>query len=115
MRHLALIAAFVCGPALAHVGGHWQTFTGDEIKYMLNDRQLTYTTGGAQVFYSSGRTLFNAGQESWGTWEVRGDQYCSQWPPGDQWDCYTIQGDFESGGVRFIAPDGSYTEGYPPR
>ena len=104
MRHLIL--------ALLPVGAMADAFeplTGDQITAALTDRALIYDDGATQDFRLSGRTLYNAGRDSWGYWAVRGDQYCSQWPPGDEWACY----DLESDGVvlRFVAEDGSYTDG----
>ena len=40
---------------------------------------------------------------------VRGDQYCSQWLPGDFWACYVLQKDGLV--IRFIGADGSVSEG----
>ncbi len=82
---------------------------GAQIKAALTDRALVYGDGSTQDFRASGRTLYNAGRDSWGYWAVRGDQYCSQWPPADGWYCYDMarNGDV----MRFIAEDGSYSDG----
>ena len=58
---------------------------------------------------ASGRTLYHAGRDSWGYWIVRGDLYCSQWPPSDRWDCYgmTRAGD----NIRFTDGFGNVTQG----
>lgn len=113
MRQLALLAVLIATPASAHEDGHWRALAASEISYALNERIYVYEGGETQRFYASGRTLYNAGQDSWGYWAVRGDQYCSQWPPADGWSCYDMDGDEESGAIRFIAPDGSYSVGYP--
>ncbi|MEL6685473.1 MAG: hypothetical protein AAFN63_06035 [Pseudomonadota bacterium] len=86
----------------------WQVMDGAEVAAALTDRTLIYENA-TQRFYASGRTLYNAGQDSWGYWAVRGDQYCSQWPPGDQWDCYDMVS--LDGVIRFIGADGSTTDG----
>jgi len=86
----------------------WRALDGAEIAEVLSDQTLIYERA-TQRFYASGRTLYNAGQESWGYWAVRGDQYCSQWPPGDQWDCYDMAA--MAGQVRFIGADGRVTGG----
>jgi len=82
--------------------------TGSEIQEALQDQTLQYE-GAWQRFYVSGRTLYNAGHDSWGYWAVRGDQYCSQWPPRDLWECYDLRRDGDL--VRFVGSDGSFTDG----
>jgi len=94
--------------ATAALAEDWVPMTGSEIEAVLTDREVIYE-GAKQRFYASGRTLYNAGRESWGYWAARGDQYCSQWPPGDQWDCYDMAA--KDGWVRFIGSDGSVTDG----
>ncbi|WP_234417136.1 hypothetical protein [Loktanella sp. Alg231-35] len=104
---LRLIAVFiVCAGAVT--AQEWRALSGAEIAAALTDRSLTYPNA-TQHFYASGRTLYNAGQDSWGYWAVRGDQYCSQWPPGALWDCYdmAVMGD----ALRFVGADGSTTDG----
>ena len=85
------------------------SMTGVEITQALEGRALIYEGGETQDFRSSGATLYNAGRDSWGYWAVRGDQYCSQWPPRGMWDCYDMARVGEA--LRFIADDGSYTDG----
>jgi len=67
-----IIAALVlaAGPLWAQ---DWQALNGSEITAALTDRDLTYDNA-TQRFYASGRTLYNAGEDSWGYWAVRGDQ-----------------------------------------
>ncbi|SFS07598.1 hypothetical protein [Yoonia litorea] len=86
----------------------WRVMSGAEITRALTDRTLIYSAA-TQRFYASGRTLYDAGRESWGYWAVRGDQYCSQWPPSDGWDFYDMATDGTQ--LRFIASDGSTTDG----
>jgi len=93
MRHLALLLA-LCTPAAAQ---DWTPLSGPEITAALTDRVLIYPEA-RQDFRASGRTLYTyKGRDSWGYWEVRGDQYCSQWPPSDLWACY----DMDRSGERF--------------
>ncbi|TCL09129.1 hypothetical protein BXY66_1172 [Shimia isoporae] len=82
--------------------------SGSEIADVLTDRTLHYETA-TQVFYASGRTLYNAGSDSWGYWQIQGDQYCSQWPPSGLWDCYDVLLNGKT--VRFQGTDGSYSDG----
>lgn len=87
----------------------WEPMTGAQILEILAD-QTVYYKAAHQNFYTDGRTLYDAGSESWGTWLVRGNQYCSQWPPSDRWDCY----DMASNGqiIRFVAEGGTITDGF---
>ncbi|MEL6479615.1 MAG: hypothetical protein AAFR17_19990 [Pseudomonadota bacterium] len=83
LRYLIpVLAAF---PALAEE----VAVPGNEIHPLLADTTLRYEAA-VQTFYRSGRTLYDDGQPSWGYWEVRGDAYCSQWPPQAGWACYQI-------------------------
>ena len=106
---IRLIFAIMFLPTVALAEGDtWETLTGAEIAQALTGRVLDY---GAQWqdFRASGRTLYNhAGRDSWGYWAVRGDQYCSMWPPSDLWACYdmTRRGDM----LRFIDANGEVTE-----
>lgn len=71
---------------------------GAEISVALNGRAIegigmpawrqTFETDGSTV-YSSDRGLDR------GRWQVRGDQYCSQWPPSESWSCYDLAIDGE--------------------
>ncbi|MEO0937044.1 MAG: hypothetical protein AAFY38_02700 [Pseudomonadota bacterium] len=106
MRHLALAALIIATPALA---GEWTKLTGPEIAEALTGRTLVWDDT-TQDFRASGKTLYtHKGRDSWGNWEVRGDQYCSQWPPNSLWSCYDMT---RSGGrLRFIgAGAGDITE-----
>ncbi|MEL6958501.1 MAG: hypothetical protein AAGL89_06055 [Pseudomonadota bacterium] len=105
MRHLVWVVALLPGAA----GAEFQPMTGEEISFALTNRALIYTDGATQDFRASGATLYDAGRPSWGNWAVRGDQYCSQWPPSDGWACYDMARDGEV--LRFIAEDGSVSDG----
>ena len=105
MRLLILLA---CLPT-AVVSQEFAALTGAEIEAALNDTTLDYETGEEQTFYASGRTLYDNGQPSWGSWMVRGDAYCSEWPPASGWDCYTM--DRAGNVLRFISERGHITAG----
>jgi len=85
----------------------WTPLSGEEISAALTGRTLQYANAW-QDFRASGRTLYNAGEESWGYWHVSGDQYCSMWPPSDLWACYDMarQGDH----LRFIGTGDDITD-----
>lgn len=110
MRRIALIAlgAAIVATAVAAEEAAWQPLDGDGIHTTLTDRKVVYDNAW-QHFYASGRTLYNAGEDSWGYWRVDGDRYCSQWPPGGQWDCYVMARSGDS--VRFISEFGDATDG----
>ena len=90
--------------------GEWRKMAGPEIASTLTDWIVDYRVDTWQDFRASGRTLYHAGRPSWGHWAVRGDQYCSSWPPSDLWSCY----DMERGSgdkVRWIGVAGDITPG----
>ena len=89
MRWTALFIAL--WPTLAPAGG-WEPLDGPGIADALTARVLAYsatatTTAAMQDFFADGRTLYN---DQWGRWEVRGDRYCSTWPPSDRWSCFAV-------------------------
>ncbi len=83
----------------------WTPLRGAEIAVALDGRGLDYD-GANQRFFASGRTLYNAGEDSWGYWRVNGDKYCSQWPPGQVWDCYRLERSLDGLSLRFLDPEG---------
>ncbi len=50
-----------------------------------------------QFFGKGGDTLYVRGSEppSPGAWKIKGDDYCSQWPPSLNWSCYAVSADLE--------------------
>ena len=94
-------------PALAE---DWQVLDGAGINAALTARVLGYDPATQQDFKADGTTLYHAGgKDSAGRWEVRGDQYCSVWPPSDHWACYDVA--VAGNKVKFVAEDGSETVG----
>ena len=101
MRRIALIgwlglmaAAGSGGAPLGAMGPmdeaqEWTALDGAEIAAALTGQVLDYETAW-QSFRASGRTLYHAGQDSWGYWQVQGARYCSQWPPNALWSCYDV-------------------------
>ena len=76
---------------------------GDEINALLNGNTVVGVSAGdksewKQYFYASGETVYRGGTEppSSGNWQVKGDQFCSQWPPRDGWSCYDVTGDLDA-------------------
>lgn len=105
MRRFVLILLMLAGAAHAD---DWQQMTGEEIQAALTGKKLQYEVAW-QDFRASGRTLYNAGEDSWGYWRVEGDQYCSQWPPRAEWDCYDMQTNGKD--VRFVGAYDDITVG----
>ena len=108
MRRIAIIAMALT-PALAGAEA-WQRVTSEaEVRAALQDRRVQYDSGAWQEFRASGKTLYNAGQDSWGNWRAQGAQYCSEWPPTGGWACYDL--DVTETAVRFVGPGGDITTG----
>lgn len=106
---MAAFALCLGGEAIAQTA-EWQPMTGAEIEDALDDKTLIYE-GSTQVFKKSGRTLFDNGRPSWGYWAVRGDQYCSQWPPSDGWACYDMERHESGARLKFVSDTGYETIG----
>lgn len=87
--------------------GAWEALSGGDIREAFTGKILDYGEKW-QDFRGSGRTLYFSGQESWGYWAVRGDQYCSMWPPSDFWGCYDIERRGDT--LRFVGASGDFTE-----
>lgn len=90
MRRLIYAAAMLLPTVMQAEDAPWQAMSGAEITQALMGRTLQYDTAW-QDFRASGKTLYNAGRDSWGYWRVEGDQYCSLWPPQDLWACYDME------------------------
>ena len=107
MRHISaiLVIFLVSTPVFSDAG--WLKLTGPEITQKLSNASLVYD-GARQSFFESGRTLYDAGEESWGYWRVSGDRYCSQWPPHAVWECYDLEQRGEK--LRFVSDYGTIYE-----
>ena len=96
--YLVVIVALYTGQAFsAEIA-----LNGEQIRAFLSDRKIEGNQKGMpweQSFKANGETIYfekNANRPpSPGTWKVQNDQYCSQWPPFNRWDCYrfTAKGD----------------------
>ncbi len=104
MRLSVLIVCLACGIACAQAG---EKMTGTDIETALSDHTAWYTplvpTSARQYFHKNGGTPYitASGEKSYGQWAVRGDQYCSLWPPSDHWTCFNVE--------RGALPDGTPT------
>jgi hypothetical protein len=86
---------------------------GAEIRSTLSGRTVVGDSDGKlwrQSFSGNGDTRHTMGTgHSDGEWDVRGDQYCSRWPPGDRWTCYDVLSDGPT--VTFVSPAGERSTG----
>ncbi len=104
---IAVLLAF-CAPAAHADSDKWRALSGDEITQALTGLMIQYPSA-KQDFRASGQTRYNAGRDSWGSWTVRGSQYCSLWPPQGLWTCYDLQ---QLGNrLRFVGAAGDVIEG----
>ena len=84
--------------------------SGAEIRAALADKTVQGIAAGGkpytQIFQKGGLTIYTVGPQasSNGFWEVRGDQYCSQWPPNESWSCYEVTA--EGASITFISASG---------
>ncbi|KIC17548.1 hypothetical protein [Leisingera sp. ANG-Vp] len=108
MRQIALMIAVSCAVSPLWAA-EWRVLSGEEVQAALEGRKLVYGNGAWQELRASGRTLYNAGQDSWGHWGVRDGKYCSTWPPSDLWACYVLESDGEA--LRFTGKSGDVTTG----
>jgi len=111
------LIATVCGGALLLAATSlaadegWTPLAGGAAMAALSNHRLTYANGATQSFSPSGDTAYDAGHLQPGHWRVDAAGYCSQWPPSDAWVCYGLQISADHRRVRFVAADGSVTEG----
>lgn len=83
---------------------------GAAITAALTGKVLTFDDGASQSFNADGETIYTKGPASIGHWQVRGDLYCSVWPPSDHWACYDVSQSGDS--ISFTAEDGSASVGH---
>lgn len=100
MRQILSVLALVAGSPL-HA---WEAMPAED----LAGRTVRYADA-VQTFAPNGQTVYITDSPSRGNWRAQGGQYCSAWPPSDRWDCYGLER--EGDRIRFIARDGSTTEG----
>ena len=107
MRLALTVLLLMASPAFSEV---WISLTGEEINEALTDHHLDYGSAW-QDFRASGETLYNSGRDSWGNWNVTGDQYCSQWPPNTIWTCYDVEISADGKRIRFVGQGNNITVG----
>ena len=110
MRGLMVGLVLLAGPASGE-DEVWTKLTSEaEVLAALDDRYLKY--GAAQQwFYVSGKTLYDSGRPSWGNWRPQGGQYCSEWPPVNNWTCYDLYLNGDGTKLRFQGYGSDITDG----
>ncbi|MEP0961899.1 MAG: hypothetical protein ABJQ70_10065 [Roseobacter sp.] len=70
-------------------GDAWHPMDADQIKTVMTDKKLQYAHAW-QNFSVSGRTVFNAGADSWGRWRVQNKHYWRKRALQEVWTCYDM-------------------------
>ena len=96
LRFIFLSIFVFLAPTTAFAGEE-SRLTGAEITERLSGNTVFGNQRGAawkQFFDSDGNTTYvqEGSRPSAGKWEVRGDDFCSLWPPSPRWDCYIMTG-----------------------
>ena len=103
--HLSAAAMICLSSAQAKADDGWQKVGVGAVEMTLDDTEVSYGAA-RQVFYKSGRTLYDAGRPSWGYWRAQAGQYCSEWPPQAGWTCYDLYVSQDGAAVKFVGTNG---------
>jgi hypothetical protein len=87
----------------------WTRLDDAGIRAALAGRVLAYDAHTRQAFHPDGATRYYTERVADGLWDVRDGQFCSQWPPSDGWECYTV--DISGQDVRFVGASGHVSTG----
>jgi hypothetical protein len=104
MRIATMFICLAIGIASAQAG---EKLSGPQIEALLNDSTAWYVpltaTSARQYFHKNGETPYvdGKGDKTFGEWVVRGDKYCSLWPPSEHWSCFEME--------KGMLPDGTPT------
>ncbi len=86
--------------------------TGAQITKALSEHVFISERDGqqaVQLFKSNGATFYSAGPaQQQGTWQVKGDKYCSVWPPSENVACYDVVADGPM--IRFVSDSGKTSD-----
>ena len=108
MKTILMAAGFALAMTGSASAGETQ-LTGPQIREALSDHTYRSADKGKdaeQIFQASGTTYYTEnGSQSQGRWEVRGDTYCSNWPPSEAWSCYMVVVDGEV--LSFVSASGT--------
>ncbi len=117
LRGPGLGLALACLPVADALAAEHK-LTGPEIEALLTDATVSGGSGDAaykQYFAADGATTYVGSEStpSHGSWRVKGDKYCSVWPPASTWGCYDVEGDSAASPptVTWIGENGARTPG----
>ncbi|MGB0844751.1 MAG: hypothetical protein ACPGVN_08430 [Alphaproteobacteria bacterium] len=82
----------------------WLKLNHDQIQRVMVDTEVAYKGESrvTQTFHGDGTTTYISGRPSLGKWQVRGNKYCSVWPPSESWSCFEIFQDQSKSWIRFV-------------
>ncbi|MCX7888167.1 MAG: hypothetical protein N2422_00365 [Rhodobacteraceae bacterium] len=105
---LALLAA----AAPAATEGGWTRLTTPEIADALVARTIAFDNGATQEFRADGTTTYDSGSgPSAGKWRASDDEYCSIWPPSEDWVCFDVERSADGLDLRFTSTGGGFSVG----
>jgi hypothetical protein len=93
---MRLLTSLIC-LAIAASAQAGEPLKGADVEATLNDMTAYYlplsATSARQYFNKNGETIYidAAGAKTIGEWLVRGDGYCSVWPPSEHYVCYPLE------------------------
>jgi hypothetical protein len=105
MRALCSALLLFAGAAFAFA----DALDGKSIEPLLNDTTVyglpLAPNSWRQSFAKNGETIYidASGAKTIGQWLVRGDKYCSQWPPSDRWSCFGVESGRTADGMVTVA------------
>jgi hypothetical protein len=103
-----LLLAAATSPAFADA----LKLTGPQIAKALSEKILVSAKAddtSTQLFKANGATFYSSGStQQQGSWRIKGDQYCSLWPPSETPSCYDVY--VTAGTVRFVSSSGNSTD-----
>jgi hypothetical protein len=99
----------VLGAMLSPAWAVPKNLTGEEIAELL-PKIIASGEQTRQTFSAAGATTYtDRGRDTYGSWRVQGDKYCSQWPPADGWACYGVEYDADAATLVWIDGGGDRT------
>jgi hypothetical protein len=108
MPHLIRLCATALTLLSLAMPARGETLDGPGIEAALNDVTIWYEplsqTSPRQYFRKNGQTPYidETGTKTYGRWLVRGDKYCSNWPPSERYVCYGVERSTDANGRTII-------------
>ena len=102
---MAAAAVLMCKSAMAAP----KLLSGEEIAALL-PTIIALSPQSRQTFSAAGPTTYtDRGRDTFGSWRVQGDKYCSEWPPAGGWSCYAVEYDPDTATLIWIDGGGHRT------